>query len=132
MAAGIASLYLILISWSARPQNMALSLPGLALGSSRQGRLVGGFAFCDCQDKFDHNKGQKSAISGHRFHWIVYLNFLRWMFVPCSPGLSLQFRKEIAPKCGENCPISERRKKRRILSRLWLLWFFFFDPEIGV
>ena len=30
----------------------------------------------------------------------------------------------MAPKRGENCPISGRRKKRRILSRLWLSWFF--------
>ena len=32
--------------------------------------------------------------------------------------------KEIARKRGENCPISRRRKSRRILSRLWLSWFF--------
>ena len=37
----------------------------------------------------------------------------------------MQFSKEMAPKCGEICPISGQRKRRRILSRLWLSWFFF-------
>ena len=36
----------------------------------------------------------------------------------------MQFSKESAPKSGENCPISGRRKRRSILSRLWLSWFF--------
>ena len=45
------------------------------------------------------------------------------MDFPLSPGLLWFFSKEIAPKCGENCPVSRRRKKRRILSRLWLSWF---------
>ena len=36
----------------------------------------------------------------------------------------------MVPKCGENCPIHRRRKKRRILSRLWLsCFFFFFGPK---
>ena len=30
------------------------------------------------------------------------------------------------PKCGGNCPISGQRKEHRILSRLWLSWFFRF------
>ena len=29
-----------------------------------------------CQDKFDHDKGQKSAISGRRLHWRVSIGFL--------------------------------------------------------
>ena len=29
-----------------------------------------------CQDVFDHDKGQKSAISGRRLHW-NFLNFLK-------------------------------------------------------
>ena len=49
----------------------------------------------------------------------------------CFSRFSVQFSKEIAPKCGENCPISgRRRKKRRILSRLWLSCFFFFSSDI--
>ena len=36
----------------------------------------------------------------------------------------LSFRKEIAPEGGEDCPISGRMKKRRILSCLWLSWLF--------
>ena len=31
------------------------------------------------QDTFDHDKGQKPAISRRRLHWI-YLNFLQWIF----------------------------------------------------
>ena len=30
------------------------------------------------QDTFDHHKGQESAISGRRLHWI-FLNFLQWI-----------------------------------------------------
>ena len=53
-------------------------------------------------------EGQKSAISGHRLQWIL-LNFLQWIFSVFS-RLPVQFRKEIGPNCGENCPISRRRK----------------------
>ena len=38
--------------------------------------------------------------------------------------------KEIASRCGENCPISGRSKKRRILSLLWLSWFFRFRKKV--
>ena len=31
------------------------------------------------QDTFDHDKGQKSAISGRRLRWI-FLSFLQWIF----------------------------------------------------
>ena len=33
------------------------------------------------QDTFDHDKGQKSAISGLRLHWIFF-NFLQCIFCP--------------------------------------------------
>ena len=74
------------------------------------------------QDTFDHDKGQKSAISEKFLHWI-FLNFLQWIF-PLFSRFTVQFSKEVAPKCGESRVISRRRKKRRILSRLWLSWFF--------
>ena len=32
-----------------------------------------------CQDLFDHDKGQKSAILGRRLHW-MFSNFLQWIF----------------------------------------------------
>ena len=35
----------------------------------------------DCQDQFDHDKGQKSAISGRRLHWRLSTGF----FVFFSP-----------------------------------------------
>ena len=38
--------------------------------------------------------------------------------------LSVYSSKEMAPKCRENCPISGRRRMRRILSCLWLSCFF--------
>ena len=31
------------------------------------------------QETFNHDKGQKSAISARRLHWI-FLNFLQWIF----------------------------------------------------
>ena len=37
------------------------------------------------QGTFDHDKGQKSAFSGRRLHWI-FLNFLQWIFFSFSPG----------------------------------------------
>ena len=36
----------------------------------------------------------------------------------------MQFSTDIGPKCGENGPISGRRTKLGILSRLLLSWFF--------
>ena len=74
------------------------------------------------QNKSGHvrpRQGQKSAISGRRLQWIF----------PFRSRFSVQFSKEMAPRCGENCPTSGQRKKRSILSRLWLSWFF--GPEQG-
>ena len=76
------------------------------------------------QVAFDHDKGQKSAISGNFLHWIFEVPPVDF---PLSPRSSVQFSKEIAAKCGEDSPISVRRM-RRILSRLWLSWFF--GPEV--
>ena len=63
------------------------------------------------QDTFDHDKGQKAAISGRRLHWII-LDFLQLIFSLFS-RCTVQFSKEMVPKCGENCPISGRRKVRK-------------------
>ena len=73
------------------------------------------------QGMFDHDKGQKSAISGRRLHWIFGIFSSR-----CFSFFSrfyVQFSKEIALKCGENGPISGR-------TRLWLSWFF--RPRITI
>ena len=51
-----------------------------------------------------------------------FFYFFQWIFLLFS-RFTVQLSEEIDPKCGENCPISGRRKKRRILSRLWLWWF---------
>ena len=36
------------------------------------------------QDKFDHDKGQKSAISGHRLHWRLSIGFFAFSPVLCA------------------------------------------------
>ena len=74
------------------------------------------------QDAFDLDKGQKSAISGCRLHYIFWIIFSG--FFPFSAGYSMQVSKEIEPKRREKCPISGPRKMRRVLSRLC------FGPDI--
>ena len=48
----------------------------------------------DAQDTFDHDKGQKSAISGRRLHWI-FLIFLQWIFCLSPMDLSLFSRSMV-------------------------------------
>ena len=43
------------------------------------------FQFTMYQNAFGHDKGQKSAVSGRRLHWIFCLSFLQFVF-PFSPG----------------------------------------------
>ena len=69
------------------------------------------------QDAFDHDKGQKSAISGKFLHWI-FLNFRQWNFSFFAPGSlcnlvrkSLQNVEKIArfpdgAKGAESCHVS--------------------------
>ena len=45
-------------------------------------------------------------------------------FFAVSPGFLRNMVRNSPQKCGENCPTSERSKRRRILSRFWLSWFF--------
>ena len=72
------------------------------------------------QDTFDHDKGQKSVISGNCSEFPP-VDF------PFPPGFLLCSLVGLCPKSGENCPISRRRKRRSMLPRLWLSWFF--GPE---
>ena len=59
-----------------------------------------------------------------------FLNFLHAVgFFLVSSGFQCNLERKSPPKCGENCPIPGRRKKSRILPRLWLSWFF--DPDFG-
>ena len=53
---------------------------------------------------------------------IYFWNFLQWIIFFFLQVFCLI--EEIAPRCGKNSSISGRRKKRRIVSRLWLSWFF--------
>ena len=51
-----------------------------------------------CQDKFDHDKGQKSAISGHRVHWTLSTGFLAF-----SPAFMCNLVRRASPlKSGES------------------------------
>ena len=56
-----------------------------------------------------------------------FLSFLQWI-LSFFFRFYVQFSQEIAPNCGENCPMSGRRKRHRILSPLWLSLFF--GPEL--
>ena len=40
--------------------------------------------FSEFQDKFDHDKGQKSAISGRRLHWRLSTGFLLFLQYLCA------------------------------------------------
>ena len=62
------------------------------------------------QDTFDHDRQQKSAISGRLLH-CFFFEFPPVDFAPFSPGFMCKLVRKSTPKCGENCPISVRRKK---------------------
>ena len=62
------------------------------------------------QDTFNHDKGQTSPLDSQIFS-SGFLFFSRF---------SVWFIQQERAKCGENCPISGRRKMRR----LWPSWFF--------
>ena len=56
---------------------------------------------------------------------LVFLNFLQWIFSGFS-RFSVQFSKDIAPKCGENCPIHSgaEKKAQNPVTSLAVLFFF--------
>ena len=63
----------------------------------------------ESQDTFDHDGGQKSAITGSCHHWIIFeLSPVDVFFL--SSRFSVYVHKKVSPKCGENCLISSRRK----------------------
>ena len=57
---------------------------------------------------------------------IEFLNFLSSGIFSFVSRAFCVIEEGNRPKCGENCPISRRRKERRILSCLWLSWLFRF------
>ena len=61
------------------------------------------------QDAVDHDKGQKSAISGRRVHWI-FLNFLQWIFAFFS-RFSVQLSYGNGPKKWRKLPDFRAEKK---------------------
>ena len=60
------------------------------------------------------------------------LNFLQSIFFPFSPVFLCNLVRKSPQKCGEiELPDSRRRKGGRILSRLWLSWFFRSENVVG-
>ena len=62
-----------------------------------------------CKDAFDHDKGQKSAISGCRLRRI-FSNFLQWIF-PFSQGLLCNLARKSPQNSG-----TEKEPKPKLLS----------------
>ena len=60
------------------------------------------------QDTFDHDKGQKSAISGRRLHWISQIFSSRCF--PFFSRFSVQFSKEIAKNVEKIARFPDREK----------------------
>ena len=60
------------------------------------------------QDTFDHDKGQKSGISGHRLHWRLSTRFFAF-----SPPFYVQFSETSPLKSGES---SEKSNKNCVKS----------------
>ena len=67
------------------------------------------------QDTFDHDKGQKSANSGRRLHWIFGILSSVFFFVSFFSRSTVKFSKEMAPKCGYG-----RDGETRVL-RVWAI-----------
>ena len=76
------------------------------------------------QDTFDHDKGQKSAISGRRLHWRLSTGFFAF-----SPVFMCNLVRRV-PYNLEKVEKFQWRKSRQILSRLWLSWFFRTRKEV--
>ena len=55
------------------------------------------FLYVYVRDKFDHNKGQKSAISAHRLHWRLSTGFFCFF-----SSIYVQFSKTSPLKSGES------------------------------
>ena len=79
----------------------------------------------DCQDKFDHDKGLKSAISGRRLHWRLSTGFFAF-----SPIFYVQFSKTSPSKSGESNEKSSG--ENRVKSCRVCGCHGFFGPEIVI
>ena len=85
------------------------------------------------QDQFDHDKGQKSAISGRRLHWRLSTGFFA-----LSPG----FMRNLVRRAPENLEIVAKNPVEKIASNpvtsvavmvfsALSFGFFFFFPVLG-
>ena len=72
------------------------------------------------QDTFDHDKRQKSAMSGRRLHR-VFKYFLQWIFFP--------FLQAHPPKCGEKLPDFRAKKKAQNPVTSVVAVMVFFGPD---
>ena len=94
------------------------------------GAWVGGG---ESQDTFDHDNWDRNlqfrgAVSTGFF---FFLNFLQWIF-PLFSRFNVQFRKEMAPKCGENLPdFRVEKTAKNPVTSLPVIWFFFRSREKG-
>ena len=71
------------------------TLRGVNSAILRMPQILGVFTY---QDTFDHDKGQKSAISGRCLHWIL-LNFLHGVdYFSVSPGFLCSLVRKNRPK----------------------------------
>ena len=77
-----------------------------------------------CQDKFDHDKGQKSAISGRRLHWRLSTGFFCFF-----SSIYVQFSKTRPTKSGESSEKSSG--ENRVKSCHVCGCHGFFGPENG-
>ena len=76
------------------------------------------------QDTFDHDKGQKSAISGRRLHWRLSTGFFAF-----SPAFLVQFSKTSPLKSGESSEKSSG--ENRVKSCHACGCHGFFGPELS-
>ena len=105
-------------AWGKAPSTEeARANSGLLQGESFEAILLLQKSSCHFRGSDPFDQGTEICNFGAPSPLDFFLNSLQLMFSLFS-RFSVQSSKAFVPKCGENCPISRRRKKRRILLRL--------------
>ena len=99
----------------------------VSLYTSNNTHTENGFWFSLPQDAFDHDKGQKSAISRRLLRWIFMFSPVLFLLPFPQVLVFSVISRENRPKMWSKLPDFRAEKKRRILSRL-RLWCFFLVP----
>ena len=81
------------------------------------------------RDALDHDKGQKSAMSGKFLHLIFEFFPVDFSSLFLQAFLCKLVYMEIAPKCGEICLSSRRIYQKAQNPVKSLAVMFFFDPD---